>query len=49
MDLTYSGINVVLGHTIYAIIGAIALDKGGLVANEVTRERVLAPLGLKMA
>ncbi|KAL1981910.1 hypothetical protein VTN96DRAFT_2039 [Rasamsonia emersonii] len=46
-DLRASGIDVVLAHTMYAIIGAIALEKGGLVANKVAQERILAPLGLK--
>jgi hypothetical protein len=46
-NLASSGIELVLAHTMYAIIGAIALEKGGHVANKVARERVLAPLGLK--
>lgn len=33
----------------YAIIGAIALEKGGQVANKVAQERILAPLGLPVA
>jgi large subunit ribosomal protein L15 len=32
----------------YALVGAIALEKGGLVANQVARERILAPLGFKL-
>lgn len=44
-NLWESGIEVVLNHAMYAIVGAIALEKGGLVANEVTRERILKPLG----
>ncbi|KAL2220190.1 RNase III domain protein [Thermoascus aurantiacus ATCC 26904] len=47
-NLQSSGIDVVLAHTMYAIIGAIALEKGGLVANQVARERILAPLGFKI-
>ncbi|KAH1411634.1 hypothetical protein KXV89_006742 [Aspergillus fumigatus] len=46
-NLASSGIELVLAHTMYAIIGAIALERGGHVANKVARERVLEPLGLK--
>ncbi|KAL8689212.1 MAG: hypothetical protein Q9218_005064 [Villophora microphyllina] len=42
-----SGVDVVLIQTLYAIVGAISLQKGGEVANRITRERILAPLGLK--
>lgn len=31
---------------VYAIIGAISLQKGGDVAAEVAREKVLKPLGI---
>ncbi|KAL3481796.1 ribonuclease-III-like-domain-containing protein [Aspergillus californicus] len=44
-----SGAQLVLAHTMYALIGAIALEKGGHVANQVARERILAPLGFKVA
>ena len=40
-----SGMEVILSHAMYAIVGAIALEKGGLVANEVARDRILKPLG----
>jgi large subunit ribosomal protein L15 len=46
-NLPGSGLEVVLAHTLYAIVGAIAMEKGGLVANEVVRERILSPLGLR--
>ncbi|KAE8139425.1 ribonuclease-III-like-domain-containing protein [Aspergillus pseudotamarii] len=46
-NLASSGIELVLAHTMYAIVGAISLEKGGLVANKVTRERILEPLGFK--
>lgn len=42
-----SGAEVVMSHTIYSIVGAIALKQGGEVAARVARERVLAPLGLR--
>ncbi|KAH9219367.1 ribonuclease-III-like-domain-containing protein [Leptodontidium sp. 2 PMI_412] len=41
-----SGIDVVLTTSLYAIIGAIALQKGGDVAARVAREKVLKPLGI---
>lgn len=45
--LESSGVDVVLAQTIYAIVGAVALQKGGDVATKLTKERILAPLGLK--
>jgi large subunit ribosomal protein L15 len=44
--LNASGIELILAHTMYAIIGAIALQKGGDVAARVAREKVLKPLGI---
>jgi large subunit ribosomal protein L15 len=41
-----SGIDVVLTSSIYAIIGAIALQRGGDVAAAVAREKILKPLGI---
>lgn len=41
-----SGIDVVLSQSLMAIIGALALQKGGEVANSVAREKVLKPLGI---
>ncbi|CAI7586935.1 unnamed protein product [Penicillium discolor] len=46
-DLRASGIELVLAHTMYAIVGAVSLEKGGVVATQVARERILEPLGLK--
>ncbi|WPH03868.1 Hypothetical protein R9X50_00675100 [Acrodontium crateriforme] len=46
-NLQSSGIETVLAHTMYAIIGALSLQRGGEVAASVTRERILRPLGLK--
>ncbi|KAL1970888.1 hypothetical protein VTN77DRAFT_2722 [Rasamsonia byssochlamydoides] len=48
-DLQASGIDTVLTQTMYAIVGAIALEKGGRVANKIAQEKILAPLGLKSA
>lgn len=46
-NLSGSGIDLVLAHTMYAIIGAVSLEKGGHIANKVAQERILEPLGLK--
>jgi len=45
-NLNHSGLELILAHTTYAIIGAIALQKGGDVAAKVAREKVLKPLGI---
>jgi large subunit ribosomal protein L15 len=41
-----SGIDVVITTTLYALVGAIALQRGTAAANQVARERILKPLGL---
>lgn len=46
-NLQGSGVEVVLAHTMYSIIGALALQRGGEVAANVTKERILKPLGLR--
>lgn len=46
-NLEGSGVNTVLAHTIYSIIGAVAMQRGGEVAARTARERVLQPLGLR--
>jgi large subunit ribosomal protein L15 len=33
----------------YAIVGAVALEKGGVDANKVAQKRILVPLGMKIA
>lgn len=45
-NLVASGVDSVLVQTLYAIVGALALEKGGVVANTTVKERILAPLGL---
>jgi large subunit ribosomal protein L15 len=45
-NLSGSGLELVMAQAIYAIVGAVALEKGGLLANKVTRERILSPLGV---
>ncbi|KAF2021152.1 hypothetical protein BU24DRAFT_416819 [Aaosphaeria arxii CBS 175.79] len=44
-NLQGSGQEAVLATSLYAIIGAIALERGGEVANKVTQEKILSPLG----
>ncbi|TVY21157.1 hypothetical protein LARI1_G001472 [Lachnellula arida] len=44
--LDNSGIDVILTTCMYAVIGAISLHRGGAVANEVAREKILKPLGV---
>ena len=46
-DLTASGFPVVIQQALYAIVGAVALQKGGQLANSVVKERILSPLGLR--
>ena len=46
-NLKGSGLPIVLTQALYAIVGAIALQKGGEVANNLVRERILDPLGLQ--
>ncbi len=41
-----SGVDVVLTQSLLAIVGALSLQKGGEVANNFARERILKPLGL---
>lgn len=43
-----SGMESVLAQTVYAIIGALALQRGGEVAARIAKERILGPLGLKV-
>ncbi|KAI9647396.1 hypothetical protein NHQ30_003781 [Ciborinia camelliae] len=45
-NLQKSGIDLVMATSLYAIIGAVALQQGGDVATRVARERVLKPLGI---
>ncbi|KAK3704649.1 hypothetical protein LTR37_013748 [Vermiconidia calcicola] len=46
-NLKGSGIDTVLAHTMYSIVGALALQRGGEVAAKTVRERILRPLGLR--
>ena len=40
-----SGQDLVLSQALYAIIGAVALQHGGEVANRIARERILSVPG----
>ncbi|CAN8096220.1 unnamed protein product [Discula destructiva] len=40
-DLGFSGIDVVLATTLFAIVGAVSLQHGGEVASRVARENIL--------
>ena len=44
-NLLGSGLESVSSTTLYAIIGAIALERGGEVANKITQDKILTPLG----
>ena len=46
-NLQGSGLTIVISQALYAIIGAVALQRGGDVAYTVVRERMLNPLGLQ--
>ncbi|KAF2153363.1 hypothetical protein K461DRAFT_312759 [Myriangium duriaei CBS 260.36] len=46
-DLQSSGVDTVLAHTLYSIIGALTLHRGGNTTVQLVKERLLAPLGLK--
>jgi len=45
-NLHGSGVEAVLTTSLYAVVGAVALEKGGDVADRVVREKILTPLGL---
>ena len=45
-NLKSSGMDTVLAHTVYAIIGAVALSRGGEMATRAARSRILTPLGI---
>ncbi|KAF2106626.1 ribonuclease-III-like-domain-containing protein [Lophiotrema nucula] len=48
-NLQGSGQESVLSTSLYAIIGALALERGGEVANKVTQDKILSPLGFTFA
>jgi dsRNA-specific ribonuclease len=48
-NLHGSGLDAVLSTTLYAIVGAIALERGGEVANKITQDKILKPLGFSFS
>ncbi|KNG47778.1 rnase iii domain protein [Stemphylium lycopersici] len=44
-NLQASGIQTVLMTSLYAIVGAVALERGGEAANKVVQDKILSPLG----
>jgi len=48
-NLQGSGVESVLMTSLYAIVGAVALERGGEVANKVVQDKILAPLGFTFA
>jgi len=44
--LKESGIPMIITQALYAIVGAVALQKGGEAANNVVRDKILTPLGV---
>ncbi|RDI76741.1 hypothetical protein Vi05172_g13277 [Venturia inaequalis] len=45
-NLAASGIDVIAVQALYAIVGAVSLERGGAHANQLVKERILAPLGV---
>lgn len=45
-EVERSGRDIVLANTLYALVGATAMQKGGELANAVAIEKILQPLGL---
>lgn len=48
-NLHASGQATVMTTSLYAIVGALALEKGGDIANKVVQDKILAPLGFTFA
>lgn len=48
-NLQGSGFETVLMTSLYAIVGAVALERGGEVANKVVQDKILAPLGFSFS
>ena len=46
-NLEGSGLPAIMAQALYAIVGAISLQRGGIVANDVVKDRILNPLGLR--
>ncbi|EUC40543.1 hypothetical protein COCMIDRAFT_30530 [Bipolaris oryzae ATCC 44560] len=48
-NLQGSGLESVLMTSLYAIVGAVALEKGGEAANKVVQDKILTPLGFSFS
>lgn len=46
-NLRTSGLDAVLAHSIYSMVGALAMRQGGDIAAKTVREKILQPLGLR--
>jgi hypothetical protein len=46
-NLNASGYDMVLAQAMYAIVGAVSLEQGGAAANRITKDRILAHIGLR--
>ena len=46
-NLSGSGLELVMAQAMYAIVGAVSLERGGVVAERVVKDRILGPLGLE--
>ncbi|KHJ31144.1 putative rnase iii domain protein [Erysiphe necator] len=46
-DLDSSGIETVLATSLYAIVGALALEKGGEVSSDIAKNNILKPMGIR--
>lgn len=46
-SLHASGFEMVLTQAVFAIAGAVALERGGGEANRIVRERIIVPLGVR--
>ena len=42
-----SGIPIILSQALYAIVGALSLQRGGVVTNDIVKEKILSQLGLR--
>lgn len=46
-NLNASGYDMVLAQAMYAIVGAVSLEQGGAAANRITKDRILARIGMR--
>lgn len=48
-NLQSSGMETVIMTSLYAIVGAVALERGGEVANKLVQDKILTPLGFQFS